>query len=584
MSMKMQRTLQRISFDFARIERDLHSAAGASSTEWDWLSRSYRERELFFQNLTEYPGLRPPLPRKSALHSGIDFYSDLVLSYAQSAQHALRKILYWRDGTGCWQTLSYAELHHRSQRLSEHWLREKCEPGMVLALVLASGPDLLVAICAGLRLGLHLVIIPPKGARYLECRLTALGDARIWTLSRYQPLLGVHESRTLPAILERDTADHRLATSESWTYPKNAPVFGLFSPQSVVSNKLLSVTAAELYGNALRDALLLGLSQVAARPKLLCIADADPVQHVPALLLSALSSGTGLVLLQSDEPPHRDPVLEGILVEHSSHLVLLGDSAESTLTLLRQGLLPLPSRLFLCPFVAQVLRGQRELWNSPLAQTPYSLLQVDAAAGGAILFSPCAVGGIIPSLRVTPACAHRIESPAAPDQATSQQTGRLRILSIPEDDDGGLILSRLTHRQEYFLGGTLRPTRHGRSYPAAEVERLLAQQPSVEGVSVVDQSIGLRSRFVVLVFSFAAPDIQERLRLVIERQLGKEALPDSLMLVRLFPRRQRGKLDHSFYKSQYTQGTLSRLCQDSLLQSLSTLRGLVAGRREESAK
>lgn len=584
MILRVPQALQRTWFDFAQIERDLHSTTGAPSTEWDWLSRSYRERERFFQELSEYPGLRPPLPRKSDLSSGVDLYSDFVVSYAQSSQHATRKILYWRDGTGGWQTLSYAELHRRSQSLGDHWLREKCEPGTVLALVLANGPDLLVALCAGLRLGLQLVIVPPKCARYLERKLTALGDTPIWTLSRYRRLLGEHEARVVPSISESENSNGISDASDSYTYPKNAPVLGLFSPQSASSSKLLTVEAAALYGNALRDALLLGLGQVGARPPLLCIADADPVQHVPALLLSALSSGTGMLLLDPDDNPHRDLTLEEILSVHRSHLVLLGESAAAPLALVCQGLLPPPSRLILCPFVAQALRAQSELWQSTLAQTQYSLLQVDTAAGGSVLFSPCTVGGVIPALRVAPACAHQIESPAAPGQPSHQRTGRLRILSVPEDDDGGLILSRLNLDQEYFLGGTLRPTRHGRRYPAADVAELLHQQPSVEGVSVVEQPIGLRSRFAVLAFTFAAPATKERLRLVIEQQLGRDALPDSLLLVPLFPRRLRGQIDHGFYQSQYNQGTLSRLCQDAALQSLNTLRGLVTRRREEGPR
>lgn len=569
-------------FDVERIACSLK--VDMEEQELDWLRRSHRERALFQSALSAAQRFQPPLPRKSDCSTGVDLYSDLVRAYAQSPAHAHQTVLYFPTSLHTLQTVDYAELHTQATQLAAHWKEQQCMPGMSIVVVLPSSIDLLIALCAGLCLGLHIILIPPHGPRYVQNRLKACGDSPIWTLPSYLHMLGSHDTRALSGKKQHSVSCSVQDACESHTYPKSAPVLGIFSPLSENHGVLQSVTASELYSGALRDALLLGLGQDRDYPKLLCAIDAHPIQHTPALLFAGLSSGTSLVLMQWVDHTEGNPELREILNRHRVSLVLLSESAKEVLVSLSSQTFPAPSKMYLCPFVVRWLRSHSTKRTMAQQHVPYALLHLDTAAAGAVLFSFGVTGEVLPPLLVAPACQYRIESPTFPGQQSVQLCGRLRVLALSASNDAGLLLARKTQADEFFLAGTLHPTRMGRRFPTQEVSELLNGEPDLHGTTVLEQPMPGGAHIVLLVYSMSASRRERELLLLLERQLGPEALPDELLMVPLYPRRYRAQVDHSFYKSQYEQGLLCRLYKDAALLSLSTVRGAILKRQQEETK
>jgi hypothetical protein len=569
-------------FDVERMARSLQS--DMDEQDLDWLRRSYKERESFLSALAASRRFQPPLPRKSDCSTGVDFYADLVRAYAQSPTHSHQTVLYFSAGSQHWRAVDYAALHTQAIQLAAHWKEQQCTPGMSIVVVLPSSIELLVALCAGLCLGLHIILIPPHGSRYVQNRLKECGDIPIWTLPCHLRLLGSHGSRALSTAMEHKTLFFVQDACDSYTYPENAPVLGIFSPLADSPGVLQSVTAAELYAGALRDALLLGLGQDSSSPKLLCAIDAHPIQHTPSLLFAGLSSGTSMVLMQWADHAEESQLLREILTKHCFSLVLLGESAKEVLASISSNALPAPAKMYLCPFVLRSLRSRSTKWSMAQQHIPYALLHLDTAAAGAVLFSFDVTGAVLPPLLVAPACQYRIESPTFPGQQSLQLCGRLRVLALSAEADAGLLLARKTQADEFYLAGTLHPRRMGRRFPAHEVSELLNSEHGVHGATVLEQPMPGDARIVLLVYSMSDPGRKQKLLLLLERELGSEALPDELLMVPLYPRRYRGQIDHPFYKSQYEQGGLCRLQQDTALLSLSTVRGATLKRQQEVSK
>lgn len=567
------------SFDIAQIERAVHDAA--ETPDLSWLRRCHKEPKTFVAALLSHVKLRPPLPRKSDPASGIDFFADFVASFAQSPMHERRKVLHVPSEAGSFRSIDCAELHAQALQLAAHWREQQCRPGQSIVVMLPPSIELLIAICAGLSVGLHIILISPQGATHVQNRLDLCSDAPIWTLSTYRRWLGKHEVRVLPAPANNGSAKPTPDSPGSHTYSQSAPVLGLFSPLSDSPPQLLSVTAAALYVGALRDALLFGLGESLGRPKLLWAIDPHETQQLPAILLATLAGGTSLLLLQSMQITETERELHDLLRVFRPVLLLLRESSCEVLAQIHRQMIPLPDRMFICPFVMRWLQGRRERWNDGCRYPPYSLLHIDAAAGGAVLFSRCTVGVTPPLLLVAPVCPYQIESPTFPGQPSVLPCGRLRVLSVPADADAAILLARLGPSDEFFLSGTMSPTRLGRRFPTNEVSDLVSRMGSVFGLTVVEQPLPAGARIVLLLFSEIHPDRRQNVLDKLERELGPDALPDEIEILPLYPRRNRGQIDHSFYKSQYEQGSLGRLWRDGAFLGLSTLRGMIRKREQE---
>lgn len=592
---------------FAWALRALHVPDGVTEDEAQrFRIESYDDPKGFVDALAASAPL--PLPRKSDLHAGIDLWSDLVAAWSDGP--ADRIVLRHHDALTGWQTLTYRELATRSIVLRDALVQRGCVAGDLLALVLPFGPDFLIGFCAALHLGLQLAPLSPSASELISRQLTQLQPHTIYTASRYRRLL---PAQVQDAVMLVDASVRRGASSmyrlsaasvpSSHTYAGDDPVLQLCSPLSTKAPSGISTRSARaMYGDALRDALLLGLysqgegSQSSSLSVHVMAPGLHLIQHAPSFLAAVLSAGATIVDVSADEAP-RDPQRwrRGQVPVH--HLFLPTDLTTTEQSALLQcaadGALLELRRLFICPFLIRANPALRSLaaWltQGALASVVATYLHLDSASGGAVLYSNPLRGALAKALHIAPGCRHRLEDPQRPGQPTSQARGRLRIRDVSADIDGELLLARLP--SGYFLGGTQTPRRLGRSFPKDLLLSFLRDRGIAEDCTIVQQAGHADGEFHLLIFGGAQAafesDTDDRdtlsadaIRDEISINLGSQCVPDRIIVLPIHPRRRNGLIDQSFYQSGHDTGLTARLCRDPALLAISTLRGLTRRVRE----
>lgn len=555
-------------FDISSILAQLNTGQLQGVGLPDWLQESWSDPEGFAAALASssaIPG-RGALPLKSRPGLHYDLFHDLLVRHASSHHAALRAY----DPRQGWQTLSYHALHDQASRRATEWVRQGVKPGAKICLMYEPGSELLISLMAALGVGACISLLPPQGKAFIARRLAALKPHHLAAEPHQLPLLEGFEK----ALLRSRGDAPPLFTSH--TYKPDEPVALLFSPLADPPHVPLPLSAAQAWQGALRDGLLLwGLAPEGH----LAAPGMSPLQYLPALLFSALICGAAFVHLELAHL-ERDPSL---LLAHPLHTLGVSPALRNLLMRARPRPLGNVSSWFRCP--EQPLDW--EAWSywvrqCGLASIPHFNALVDAAAGGAVLFSLRHKGEI--HADVLPAPGHRWELRALnlSGQVALGDVGLFTLLPDEERPPGHVILSRL--RGRFLYTGARDARREGRVYPAAEVTAALEELPFVSGAAVTPIPTGGtlgHHLFHLLVFTGSEPlettqreaaNRRQQLRRRIELQLGAEHLPDHVEFFPLHPRRQKGIVDEAWCRTQYLTGMLHLKAREPMFQALTTLR------------
>lgn len=541
------------------IARQLGDPGDGIFRETAWIEASWRRPDTFLRALLRYHAALDPASVKSTPQAGFDLYHDLVLRHADRGRTAFVSLA---DGRP--RAVSFSALHALCSECRAAWLGRGVRPGDSLCVLAPLGLELVVPLLTGLRLGLQVTLLPPLGPAFLDQRLAACRPRWVAAARRYGPLLrALDPAQLLGEIPVEPAAQPQPADATSHTYGGDDPALQLFSPLHTPPDAPIEVSAADAYGGALRDGLLLlGLrpGQVVAAPG----ADAGQplLQTQPALLLATLLCGATFLHLgigdlrrdpRRDEPLSAAPRVDVLLVR------------DALRTALREGL-PRALGRGLRLWVRSPQEAQEPLaWTewaerSGLTGTPAMALLLDAACGGSVLFSQRRLGAPPAYLMPSPGRPFTLQQPDGGDPARAAY-GTFQ----PAPTATGLLLTRI--EGGYLYAGTRTPTCAGQVYPAAEVERAVQDLPFVRGAAVV-QAPGDRSRPTLLVFtgpetrSYAEAALARRsvlLRSAIHQRISPEFVPAEMLVLAMLPRLTgTGQVDplwtaQMFFSSQFRE-------------------------------
>lgn len=538
-----------------------------------WLPLSWKKPQEFFVALCAEAEEALGGPAKSLLATGIDFYADAILRYLHRRREPLSPALRWYDEAEGWQSLSLLALDAQASALASVLVAAGAEPGERLALVLPSGAPLLIGLMAALHVGCLVVPVLPYGSTYVQ-KLLGLSEAkRVITCAPYTALRGLLDYR--PLVLSKELLAQAGRRPPTATYAPDAPAFLISSPLRD-PDTLVELTAADAYGAALRDGLLIfGLRPggMLAAPK--------TAQYLPAMQVAALLCGAGLTELSAQavrmdaSPLFTTPPRTVVLTRAVRDA--LAESADKPVAW---------GCWFLDPQEGFDVPGwERAERRLRLMTIPHANLLFDAAAGGTVLVSEVRRGPPHPYLAPAPGCRHMLgglyaEGPAVTD------VGRLVLLGgdrSPAGSPGEALF--LQTENGYMYGGTALPRRAGWAYPARDVLAVLKGEkelPALVGASVVELAgsgpFG-HALFVLVLFTGGQSgellDTASYLALL-DRELGPAASPDRVEVFPLYPRRQGGvpdgDVDADWVRGQYVGGDLYQKTKSPLFRALTRVR------------
>lgn len=559
-----------------------------------WLAHSREQPAAFLSELQAQYEAQSEAPLKSKSQSGIDLYHDLVLRHVTSGRP--RAALLYRDYSvqrsparfafrsaalpGLHTaSLSYDALHQACSDRCQKWAALGLRAGDSLCIVATLSPELLIALLSGLRMGLCVTVLPPRGPDFLARRLAAIPDAKISAAARYSSLLTPFRKRCL-FLEELPTQPVSVSVeNSSLTYAPEQPALALFSPFSACEDdcKPTVLSAAQVFGSALRDgwlALALFPFAVVSAP------GGDPLQYLPLLLLCTLLHGATYLHVNAAELGS-EPTVDRADDQGAIPLDVLVVSPA-----LRDAILAGPPR----PLALSVKSVQRCLFEalSPassrwddfvarlgLAQVACAAWLFDASAGGCLLFSLTQQGVIPRALQVAPLVSYVLSQPGAQDGVAAR--GSVGLWS-PFAAGAGFLLS--AQDDGLYYCGTFEPSHAGRPYPESEVRAVLATLPFVLDTVVICEP-GDRGHVSLLLFT--GPEPQElaeslsgaRKKAVheqISQRLDVSAVPSTIVLFAMFPRQRNGQIDHAYYQREYGRGALHKRERDPVFQLLDLLR------------
>ena len=582
-----------------------------------WLEETRKAREAFFFTLVKLHLDRCPASLKSNMHSGVDLYHDAVLRHL--AHNANRPALLYQtmdsqavrvrsslrnagNEKALWSCLSYQELHEACTARCQKWQAKQLKAGDALCIISDVEPELLIALLSGLRMGLKVTVLPPRGLDFLHRRIQAVPDAKISTPLRYSSLLSPFHDRCL-FVEELPTPilgiDHHYT---SHTYSPKDSVFALFSPFDRWDDKNTGPTelrARDVLLSLMRDGLLhlsLWPGSTVAAP------GSDSLQYVPLLILCCLFHGGAYV--------HCDPLsLHNSLVEKSLpcelHVLLVGEQLRDSVLIEHPRARPWAQfGLRLCLIEALSPEGMH--WNdfvhrADLRDTECQTWLYDSAIGGCLLFSLRRKGAFSRFLRVSPVRTYTLEYPGTLQGArtgtesvtepetepeTETNAGSSRKVRLPSEigvlnshkRGCGLLLS--SQEGGYLYCGTYLPSKRGRPYPAQEVTDVVQKLPFLAASLVVCEP-GDRGGIVLLLFTGPEPltvarelnTVRESIvREVILQRLGSSALPDFIEQFAMFPRMNGKEVDAAFCEREFLRGTLRDREEEPTFRLLDALR------------
>lgn len=559
-----------------------------------WLAESLRSPGAFAEALMQHAARRSVSPPKSQLGMAFDVYHDAVARHALGPNGSRPALLYATEGQRIGQkeaepllAISYQHLHAAAALTADSFRKRGVQAGDILCIIYPFGPELLLALCAALRIGAVISVLPPQGADFLANRLRALRPQHIVTARRYHSLLkdwyGVqpvplaealldevvihprHAQMTIAAAAELE-GNPSAAQTGSHPYQPSDALFALFSPQRDPGWIPVAVNTSSAYLGALCDGLILGV-QPDQLGTMVCAPEHRFLQYQPTLLLLVLLHGGTYLHVDAAQlvSATRLPPVDILLVEPLLRDALLAHRAA-----------PLRGvRSWLCAFTeaSDTLYWQDFAAQYDLENVPSRCWHYDAASAGCLLFS-LHKQGLPPALVYpSPGRPFALCDPQAEEEPARGTNGILR----PIPGACGLLLYE--HTGGYLYGGTRWPSSGGHSLGATEVEAVAQDLPYVaSAVLVPEQSDKGRSSFLV----FLGPHlrrmtatkrilVEHKIREQIRQRLGPSFEPNSVRVLAALPRTKDGGIDYGWCASQHREGQLDKRAQDPALNLIDRL-------------
>lgn len=583
-----------MSFTIEEVRQVLRPTGDGVLRQRGWLQASLSDPVGFATALFRDAAAHAESPPKTQLGSGYDLFYDAVVRHALGPAAERPCLLYVADTPSLdparsLHALTYSQLYDAACVLAGAWQQRGVGVGESICIVYPLGPELLVAVCAALKLGLVIAVLPPLGPDFLAKRLRAMQPRHVVTARRYLPLLRESvragtlplEDAVLPAPAGRGellasavaAANElrngvRQGTGVSHTYPPRSAALLCFSPLRDPAWVPQSVAAQAAYLGALDDGLILGLhhghSTIAAPEHTF-------LQYQPMLLLSTLLHGATFLHLSAAhlaELPQRTRAVPSIDV-----LLLTARLRDSWLE--NRGR---PLHEVRC-CVTQACEAQDDfLWQefietARLRGIPFLSWHYDAACAGGLLFSLRKSGQTSSILYPAPGRPFLFSDPRVDDAPAQGPHGILR----PLPGACGLLLYE--HAGGYLYGGTRFPSRAGNSYARDEVEEVTASLPYVAGAAMVPDA---SDRGTATLLVFVGPHlrkqskeyflkVEQQIRERLRSRLGVEYVPTHVQVLACLPRRNAKGIQLGWCEQQLRSGQLARRASDPVLSLIDEL-------------
>ncbi len=558
-----------------------------------WLQASLADPLGFARALFRDAAEQAESPPKTQLSVGYDLFHDAVLRHALGPAADRPCLLYAGDGLSepgrGLQALTYSQLHAAASVLADSWQKRGAEAGEHICILYPLGPELLVALCAALKLGLVACVLPPLGADFLGKRLRALRPQHVVTARRYLPLLrewvqtgevpleeavlpepaspGPQLSAALSAAAELRNGVRQEAGA-SHSYPPRSAALLCFSPLRDPAWAPQAVAAQAVFLGALDDGLILGMHQGSG---ILAAPEHSFLQYQPMLLLTVLLHGATFLHVSAAmlaELPTRVravPTIDVLLLNQRLRDHWVQQSAR-----------PL-HEVRLC--VSQVCESLGDIvWQDFIDQArlrgiPFLSWHYDAACAGALVFSLRKRGELPQIVYPAPGRPFLLGDPRNDDASAQGPHGILR----PLPGACGLLLYE--HAGGYIYGGTRFPSRGGASHARDEVEEVTAAIPYVAGAAVVaDPSDRGTSTLLVFVGPHLRQQsqtfflqIEHAIRDRIRSRLGVDYVPTHVQVLACLPRRNEKGIQLGWCEQQLRSGQLARRAADPVLSLVDEL-------------
>ena len=550
---------------FALIENALWQENRRSPVDLAWLEQSWQEPARFGIALHAYWQRRQASPSKSIPWARYDFYHDVLVR--QKDQTASALIWFEHDS---WHSWSYAELDQAVNSLAATWETVGVQPGETLAILYPQGPLWLMALLAGLRLGLVVTLVPPQGNAFVRRRLNNLEPQWLVMDQLYKHQIdAIWYEKVLP-----NTLASTLPTRRSYEYPGTATVMQCFDPTSATPDVLCPVDADSLYLNAIRD----GIFALGIQSGQRCAAPGwHGLESQPALILAVLMCGGAWVHINFSDlqkQPER-------LLEQAIDVLGISRSLRDLLQLKPLATEKSWRYWFRHPSESDDFLLWQDFIEDWRLENSYSgNVLCNAARGGAILFSPRRRGQAHHLVLPAAALCWQLAVIEAPDLPSVEGWGRLALGKKEEEEeivwtDTPYIVTPYLKLWTYL--GQYPRGRAGRTYHQQEVLELLANK--VDYLALVEAFVhgtDNDSQYVLLAFGLHVDTsaIEE----CIETELGQEFLPDRIEWLPLLPQRnEEGRADQDWCQFHYSTGELYRRQRSEIYRCLSELKLMILG-------
>ena len=472
-----------------------------------------------------------------------DFYHDCIL------RHCGKHLTAVKDKENAW---SYDDIHTLVGYQLPFWKNHGLSPGQKVTLVFSHGIDFIVALMTALKLG-------------LSFSLSFLDDP-LYSLERIERKIKEEQPQWIVTSLnhqkwEKQTLHWNLEIQEENTLEEPSHAY---LPVEEISPQL---DANKGFLCPLRD----GLITLSLKPGTTW---AHPLgllsQEEPFITLATFLAGATLLLV-SDSTLEQDP----LFLKETPIEVLSISPRLLELWTQNPGVPKSKLKLWtLSPLLGNLPQKAAFVEQNALAKIPHLQVHIQTKQGGITLASKTQPYQSFISLKPSPGIPWKILELNGSNQVSWEGVGLFSLdpsLILGETPDG-FVISKIK-----------KPIRKGVTYPSDEIESIIQECEGVHECMIVENQTPLDligSRLTLLIF---APDqkeedisnLNEKLNILLCKQLGEGNLPDRILSFPLYPRKKDGKLDRQWVLGQYHEGNLSKKTKSSLHLQLSHVRNIL---------
>lgn len=527
-----------------------------------WLKESWQDPSRFGLALHAYWQRRQGSTSKSVPWVRYDFYHDVLVRQKDQSSSAF--IWYERER---WHNWSYAELDRAVNGLAATWENVGVQPGETLVILYVQGPQWLMALLAGLRLGLVITLLPPQGDAFVARRLINTDPQWLAMDQLYKHQVDeIWFEKVLP-----NTLSSVLPIRRSYEYLGTDIVIRCFDPTSVTPDVAYPVNADTLYLNAIRDGIFaLGIESGYR----FTAPGWHELESQPALMLAVLLCGGTWVHINFadlEKQPER-------LMEQSIDVMGVSVSLRDLFQINPINFEKPPRYWFRHPAESIDFSLWQRFIEDLYLQNSYSgNVILSAAKGGSILFSPRRKGTSHHTVFPSAGLCWQLGVVDDPIQPNVDGWGCMAIGEKVEDEiiwtSTPYIFS--PYLKEWIYLGQYPRCRAGRTYPEQEVLDLLKDK--IDYIALVKTHMhggNANEKYVLLVFS-PKPDTLAIHKCIVNA-VGNEFLPDRIEWFSLLPKRdEEGGADQTWCQFHYLTGELYRRQRSDIYCCLSELKQIV---------